>query len=103
MPTEHCDHCGTAYEWKWEEAFEKFGFGDGDAIVHTDDVIQILTDAGYAVESKLWGFHNEIIISIIRNTDGVQMIPEGTISGYDDPRTYLPEAIITLLDQGIPE
>ena len=102
MPTEYCEHCGNNYNWKWEEAFKKFGFNDGDTVVHTDDVVQFLTESGYTVASEPWGLHNEIIMSII-NTDGDQMIPEGTALGYDDPRTYLPKAIVELLDQGFPE
>ena len=102
MPTEYCEHCGNNYNWKWEEAFDKFGFNDGYSEIHTCDVVEFLRDAGYTVESGLWGTHNEIIGSII-NTEGDQMIPKGAALGYDDPRTYLPKAIVELLDQGFPE
>jgi hypothetical protein len=91
-----CESCGTRHEWTWEEAFDKFGFGDGDGLVMTDSVGGVLIDAGYAVESQQWGLHNVVITSI--KLDGVEQIPEGTRLGYDDPRSYLPAAVVELLD-----
>jgi hypothetical protein len=91
-----CESCGARHDWTWEEAFQKFGFGDGDGLVMTDSVAGVLIDAGYAVESQQWGLHNVIITSI--KLDGVEQIPEGTTLGYDDPRGYLPAAIVALLD-----
>ena len=91
-----CESCGTSNEWTWTEAFDKFGFGDGDGLVMTDSVAGVLTDVGYAVETAKWGLHNVIITSI--KLDGVEQIPDGTKFGYDDPRGYLPSAIVALLD-----
>jgi hypothetical protein len=91
-----CESCGTCHEWTWEEAFDKFGFGDGDGLVMTDSVARVLIDAGYAVESRKWGLHNVIITSI--KLDGIEQMPEGATVGYDDPRSYLPAAIVALLD-----
>jgi hypothetical protein len=91
-----CESCGTCHQWTWEEAFDKFGFGDGDGLVMTDSVAGVLIGAGYAVESQQWGLHNVVITSI--KLDGVEQIPEGATIGYDDPRSYLPATIVELLD-----
>ncbi len=50
MPVSDCDNCGATYHWKWEEAFEKFGFGDGDGQVETWQVEALLTEAGFEIE-----------------------------------------------------
>ncbi len=86
--------------WEWEEAFDKFGFGDGDGVVQTWRVADALEEAGYLVQITPWGMHNTVITSILRG--GVELMPigeEGRKIGYDDPRTYLPDAIIELLDE----
>ncbi len=33
MPITECQNCGGSLHWHWEEAFAKFGFGDGDGQV----------------------------------------------------------------------
>ena len=38
--------------WSWEEAFDKFGFEDGDGLVMTDVVAAVLQDAGYSVTAE---------------------------------------------------
>lgn len=35
MPLIECDSCGGDLYWRWEEAFDKFGFNDGDGQVKT--------------------------------------------------------------------
>lgn len=100
MPKTICENCGGAYHWRWEEAFDKFGFGDGDGQRETSTVVDVLEEAGYVVESSEWSLHNEVIDSIKK--DGVEQIPDGTDIGYDDPRKYLPDAIVTLLDEKLP-
>ena len=94
-----CESCAALHEWTWAEAFDKFGFGDGDGLVMTSAVADILIEAGYAVETAHWGLHNVIITSIKR--DGVEQIPAGTQIGYDDPRGYLPADIAILLDSKV--
>ena len=94
-----CESCAALHEWTWAEAFDKFGFGDGDGLVMTSAVADILIAAGYAVETAHWGLHNVIITSIKR--DGVEQIPAGTRIGYDDPRGYLPADIAILLDSKV--
>lgn len=101
MPISECDHCGGTYHWKWEEAFDKFGFGDGDGQIETWQVADALTDAGYEVEIEAWGLHNTIITSIKKA--GKEIIPHDTcILGYDDPREFLPQDIVKLLDKALP-
>lgn len=91
-----CPTCGHNHYWSWEEAFDKFGFGDGDDLIMTEVVADVLRRQGYTVETTLCGFHNAIIIDI--NRDGVSLIPDDVTTGYDDPRQYLPEDIVALLD-----
>lgn len=92
-----CTCCGGDYFWIWEDAFNKFGFDDGEAIVMTATVAAALKGAGYTVDRDVWGLHNEVIISIKR--DGVELIPHDRIQpGYDDPRDYLPIDVVALLD-----
>lgn len=83
--------------WTWEEAFDKFGFEDGDGIVMTHVVEAVLTDVGYKVTAEPWGMHNVVITSIIA-LDGTEQIPDTIILGYDDPRQYLPDFIVKVLD-----
>lgn len=100
MPIDYCCSCGSEYSWQWEEAFDKFGFNDGDGTVETDSVEQVLTKAGYEVVSRQWGLHNSIIRSIRKNGKELMPVDDEKISiGYDDPREYLPSEIISLLDE----
>ena len=36
-----CESCGSSHEWTWADAFDKFGFGDGDGLVMTSSVADI--------------------------------------------------------------
>ncbi len=104
MPVTTCENCGGLYLWSWREAFDKFGFGDGDGQVETYQVEAVLRQAGFDVETQQWGMHNTVITSIRR--DGKELIgydKPGVEIGYDDPREYLPEDIIDLLDRKLPE
>lgn len=97
MPYTTCRLCNTDVLWSWEEAFDKFGFSDGEGEVMTCEVADALEQAGYEVTSEQWGLHNEVILSIRK--DGVEQIPIGTNVGYDEPRRYLPLDIVQLLDE----
>lgn len=55
MPVSMCHACGCDYRWQWEEAFDKFGFGNGDGQVETDTVADMLIRHGYEVETSSWG------------------------------------------------
>jgi len=98
-----CNNCGGEYEWNWIDAFDKFGFNDGDGQVETPLVASALMEAGFEVELDGWGMHNDVITSIKGN--GVEMIPyndpEYTF-GYSDPSLYFPEEIVVLLDELFP-
>ncbi len=98
-----CDNCGGTFHWSWEEAFDKFGFNDGDGQVETWQVESVLVEAGYDVIVTGWGLHNTVIRSIER--DGQELMPQDDgefCVGYDCPRDYLPTAIIDLLDRELP-
>jgi hypothetical protein len=97
-----CPTCGESHSWSWEEAFDKFGFGDGDGIVMTEHVAEALRKASYTVTTEPWGMHN-VTISSINSKTGEEMIPDDIVDGYDNPRDYLPKHIITLLDEAFPE
>ena len=101
MSITHCPTCCQETTWSWTDAFDKFGFNDGDGLIMTEHVAETLTKAGYTVSTQTWSIHNVIITSIKR--DGVELIPEDTNVGYDDPLDYLPQDIITLLNAAYPE
>ncbi len=92
-----CPTCGHAHHWSWEEAFDKFGFGDGDDLVMTETVADALRAHGYTVTVTQWGMHNAIITDIER--DGIALIPDTATRGYDEPREYLPKEVIAILDR----
>jgi len=100
MPTAECTRCGGTLHWRWEEAFDKFGFGDGDGQVMTDTVAQELERHGYAVQMAEWGLHNTVIDAIAK--DGASFIPAEANLGIESPRNYLPKEIIALLDAAFP-
>ena len=100
MPICECDNCGGQYLWRWEEAFDKFGFNDGDGQVETWQVEAVLTEAGYDVVVNGWSMHNTVIVSIKKN--GKELIPHDNPDytfGYDDPRKFFPDKIVRLLDK----
>lgn len=99
-PKTTCNNCGGQLTWQWEDAFDKFGFGDGDGQVMTHDVVQVLRAAGYDADAAPWGLHNTTIYSIKR--DGAEVIPDKANIGYGNPRKYLPKEIVRLLDQKLP-
>ena len=55
MPIDTCDCCGGEIAWNWAEAFEKFGFNDGDGQIMTHVVRDVLTEAGFTVQDTQWG------------------------------------------------
>lgn len=83
--------------WTWDEAFDKFGFADGDGPVYTHEVAAFIESLGYEVESDSWGMHNTVIFSIKR--DGVEVIPADAEHGYDCPSTYLPADLVAALTE----
>ncbi|MCF0075221.1 hypothetical protein LZD49_32360 [Dyadobacter sp. CY261] len=100
MPISKCDTCDGDFHWNWEEAFDKFGFGDGDGHVETWTVEAALTEAGFEARVIGDGLHNAIIVSIKK--EGIEQIPETARIGYDNPRDFLPRLIVRLLDKCFP-
>lgn len=97
-----CTSCGAKLTWRWQEAFDKFGYDDGDGLVETPLVVDELESHGYRCKAVELGMHNTVIVSIT-TADGTELIPAGTRIGYADPRTYLPGEVIALLDRAFPE
>jgi hypothetical protein len=99
MPIDYCKSCSNPYSWEWEEAFDKFGFNDGDGQIMTGVIEDLLTQAGYKVNSSQWGLHNVIMNSIKLNSIELMPVDDDFIHiGYDNPRDYLPSEIIDILD-----
>ena len=90
MPTEEI-------EWVWEEAFDKFGFGDGDGWNGTDRVAAFIEEQGYETDCDVWGIHNYMIMDIKRA--GASIMPDGVDVGYTDPRTWIPKTLQQKLDK----
>ena len=95
----------TTIVWDWDEAFDKFGFSDGDGLVMTWDVVEALWRHGYECMVDSWGCHNTVIWTI---TKGDEVVFDGrTVDvyefGYDSARLFLPEEIVTILDNEFPD
>ena len=88
--------------WEWEEAFSKFGFGDGDGWNGTHEVEGEIESLGYEVEADSWGCHNYMIFDIKKDGKSVYAGDDLSI-GYDDARNYLPNDIINHLDKEFPD
>ena len=75
--------------WEWEEAFSKFGFGDGDGWNGTHEVVGEIESLGYEGETDSWGCHNYMIFDIKKDGKSI-LFPEGKEHGehLDD---WLPE------------
>jgi hypothetical protein len=82
----------------WEDAFNKFGYEDGDGTVLTWDVVKFLQFLGYTADAETWGIHNCVINTLIAPDGGVDLLEHATV-GYDDPREYLPLDLIKQLDE----
>ena len=93
-------------DWGWEEAFNKFGFGDGDGEVMTDSVVAAIQAKGYRVAHQVWGMHNDTIYEIKR-ADGTVIYPPPSKPnyrvGYDNPRDVLPPDLVAHLDKEFPD
>jgi hypothetical protein len=85
----------TIIEWNWEEAFDKFGFGDGDSWNGTGEIQSWFEDElGWTSESDSWGCHNYIIFSL-QDDNGKKY----EFDGYKNPRNILPKKIVKKLDE----
>jgi hypothetical protein len=85
---------------KWVDAFDKYGYEDGDGTIHTPAIAEFLESKGYQVEYESYGHHNTIITELIDpNGKLVVRIGEGGYKGYEDPRGYLPAKLVEMLDE----
>lgn len=83
--------------WYWDEAFNKFGFGDGDGLNFTDDVAMFIHRLGYECVCETWGMHNYMIMDIKK--DGISIIPEDVNVGYDDPKCWMHKDLYEALEK----
>lgn len=61
--------------YKWTEAFEKYGFDDGEFADNTLEVVEVLKDMGYEVHLIIGG-HNTYIRNLIKVVDGEDITVE---------------------------
>lgn len=87
-------------EWEWEEAFDKFGFGDGDGWNGTDIVGDFIESLGYGVVCDQWGIHNYMImdLTVWCGPILISIIPEHVNIGYDNPHKYLSGNLVRELE-----
>ena len=116
----------TIIEWTWEEAFDKFGFDDGDGWNGTHLVVDAIESLGYECDTDSWGCHNYMIFDIKKDGKSI-LFPEDNVIGsrlddwlpeveqrikdrsatrkdvgpigYEQPCLYLPDDIINHLDK----
>ena len=84
--------------WEWEEAFNKFGFGDGDSWNGTHEVEGEIKSLGYECVTDSWGVHNWMILDIKKDGKSI-LFPEDKEHGHnlDD---WLPEIQQRIKDRG---
>ena len=92
--------------WTWQEAFDKFGFGDGDGLNMTDEVAGAIQAKWPELEVRCetWGMHNYMIMGIYDRASGASVYNKHPDEGgewqvgYDDPEVYLPAKIVKFLN-----
>ena len=87
-------------EWDWEEAFDKFGFGDGDGWNGTEIVADFIESLGYGVVGDQWGIHNYMIMELTVGWGPIyiSILPDHISRGYDNPHGYLPRDLVQQLE-----
>ena len=87
--------------WEGEEAFSKFGFGDGDGWNGTHEVEGEIESLGYEVVTDTWGCHNYMIFDIKKDGKSI-LFPEGKEHGehLDDWLPEVAEKIIKNIIKG---
>lgn len=92
----------TVLTWTWEEAFQRYGFNDGNNS-QTRRVQMALKSAGYGSDEAS-GLHNDVIYSILKETGEVWN--ESQCAEVDDTaklRASLPPEVVALLDRAFPD
>ena len=88
-------------EWEWPEAFDKFGFGDGDSWNGTHEVEWAIESLGYTCETDNWGVHNYMIVDILKDGESILFNKDNKdILAQDDWR---PEVLQRIKDRGAPD
>lgn len=100
MRTCTCPTCSTAHRWQWEEAFLRDGFFRGEDS-HTATVAVFLSSQGYDLTINDHFEGNPFIARIFKGTK--QFMSPSDSPGETEPRDYLPDHIIQLLDTEYPE
>ncbi len=93
----------TVLTWTWEEAFQKFGFNDGNNS-QTFRVQKVLEAAGYGCDEASGGWHNNVICGLSKEMGAVWA--EETCEDVDDDaklRASLPPEVVALLDTAFPD
>jgi hypothetical protein len=92
----------SGFVQEWEEAFDKFGFDDGDkgGYTRTCLVAEFIDSLGYESEFS-GGLHNTYFDSI-KDKSGKDFL-DGIEIGYSNPREYLPESLVQKLDEHFKE
>lgn len=94
--------------WEWQEAFDKFGFNDGDGWNGTDLVAEYIDSKGYDCVCDWWGCHNFMIMDILKNGKSILFKQDDLwlphLShidepiGYTRPESYLPSQLVNDLN-----
>ncbi len=90
----------TVLTWTWEEAFQKFGFNDGNQ-TQTWRVKAALQAAGYVCDD-MSGWHNTVLVALSAE---VAVWDQGLCDDVDDDaklRASLPPEVVALLDRAFP-
>ena len=88
----------TVITWSWREAFDKFGFQDGDGWNGTDIVADYIEETFNVVTQRdSWGCHNYLILDVLCK-NGVSQIPNNFTVGYDEPDQWMHPSWVTNLD-----
>jgi len=75
--------------WKWQNAFSKSGFEDGDGWNGTTLVAKFIESLGYEVECDSWGIHNYMIFDIRKKITEAEV--ESSVSILFNPNNKLGE------------
>lgn len=87
-----------SYDWSWTEAFNKYGFNEGETDTYTFEVSDFLADLGYIIETTS-GIHNTYISSL-RSPTGVELLAVNKFNvGIDDAEEQLPDVLVDALNQ----
>ena len=81
----------TIIAWTWEDAFQNYGFNDGNDWCRTFVVVEALEELGYKCETS-YGSHNNYICTLTKDTTSIEV-------GEDNLRRSLPRDAVTFLDQ----